>query len=134
MLSCEEFITKNKLFKRGEIIGVGCSGGSDSIALLHYLAKNQEKFDIEVVAIHVDHEIRENSYMDADFVKEKAKELGVRYYKFRVDAPKIARERGLSLETAARDARYGVFKSLVQKGLVDKIALAHHMSDQAETI
>lgn len=134
MLSCEEFITKNKLFKRGEIIGVGCSGGSDSIALLHYLASNQEKFDIEVVAIHVDHEIRENSYIDADFVKEKAKELGVRYYKFRVDAPKIAREKGLSLETAARQARYGVFKSLLQKGLVDKIALAHHMSDQAETI
>ncbi len=134
MLSCDEFITKNKLFKRGEIIGVGCSGGSDSIALLHYLVQNQEKFDIEVVAIHIDHEIRENSYIDADFVKEKAKEWGIRYYKFRVDAPKIAREKGLSIETAAREARYGVFKSLVQKGLVDKIALAHHMLDQAETI
>ena len=134
MLDCDEFILQNKLFKRGEIIGVGCSGGSDSLALLHYLAKNQEKFDIEVVAIHVDHEIRENSYMDADFVKEKAKELGVRYYKFRVDAPKIAKEKGQSLETAARNARYGVFKTLLQKGLVDKIALAHHVSDQAETI
>ncbi len=134
MLSCEDFIAKNKLFKSGEIIGVGCSGGSDSIALLHYLASNQEKFDIEVVAIHVDHEIRENSYLDADFVKEKAKEWGIRFYKFRVDAPKIAREKGISIETAARQARYGVFKSLLQKGLVDKIALAHHMSDQAETI
>lgn len=134
MLTCEEFIEKNKLFKRGEIIGVGCSGGSDSIALLHYLANYQEKYDIEVVAIHVDHSIRENSYMDADFVKEKAKEFGVRFYKFRVDAPKIAREKGVSLETAARQARYGVFKSLIQKGVVDKVALAHHMSDQAETI
>ena len=134
MLACEEFITKNKMFNRGEIIGVGCSGGSDSIALLHYLAENQEKFDIEVVAIHIDHEIRENSYIDADFVKEKAREFGVRYYKFRVDAPKIAREKGLSIETAAREARYGVFKSLIQKGVIDKIALAHHMSDQAETI
>lgn len=134
MLDCEEFIEKNKLFKSGEIIGVGCSGGSDSMALLHYLAKNQEKFDIEVVAIHVDHQIRENSYIDADFVKEKAKELGIRFYKFRVDAPKIAREKKISLETAARDARYGVFKSLIKKGLIDKIALAHHMLDQAETI
>ena len=134
MLDCEEFIEKNKLFKRGEIIGVGCSGGSDSMALLHYLATNQEKFDIEVVTIHVDHAIRENSYMDADFVREKAKELGVRFYKFRVDAPRIAHEKGISLETAARQARYGVFKSLIQKGVIDKIALAHHMSDQAETI
>lgn len=134
MLACDEFIEKNKLFKRGEVIGVGCSGGSDSMALLHYLALNQEKFDIEVVAIHVDHEIRENSYMDADFVKEKARELGVRFYKFRVDAPKIAKEKGVSIETAARTARYGVFKSLIQKGLIDKVALAHHTLDQAETI
>ena len=72
--------------------------------------------------------------MDADFVREKAKELGVRFYKFRVDAPRIAHEKGISLETAARQARYGVFKSLIQKGVIDKIALAHHMSDQAETI
>ena len=134
MLDCENFIFENKLFKSGEIIGVGCSGGSDSLALLHYLANNQEKFDIEVVAIHVDHEIRENSYIDADFVKEKAREWGIRFYKFRVDAPKIAKEKGISLESAAREARYGVFKTLLKKGLIDKIALAHHISDQAETI
>ena len=130
MLDCENFIFENKLFKSGEIIGVGCSGGSDSLALLHYLANNQEKFDIEVVAIHVDHEIRENSYIDADFVKEKAREWGIRFYKFRVDAPKIAKEKGISLESAAREARYGVFKTLLKKGLIDKIALAHHISDQ----
>lgn len=134
MVSCEEFIKENKLFKSGEIIGVGVSGGSDSMALLHYLSQNQEKFDIEVVAIHVDHSIRENSSDDADFVREKAREFGVRFYKFRVDAPKIAKEKGVSIETAAREARYTVFKSLVQKGVVDKIALAHHISDQAETI
>lgn len=134
MINIDDFIKKNKLFKRGETIGVGCSGGSDSMALLHFLATHQEKFDIDVVAIHVDHGIRENSFEDADFVREKARELGVRFYKFKVDAPKIAKDRGLSIETAGREARYGVFKSLYQKGLVDKIALAHHESDQAETI
>ena len=92
MRSCEDFIKENRLFKSGEIIGVGCSGGSDSLALLSYLAKNQEKFDIEVVAIHVDHQIRENSWADAEFVKERAQEFGVRFYKFRVDVPKLAKE------------------------------------------
>ena len=134
MLNCEKFITKNKLFKAGEIIGVGCSGGSDSLALLHYLAKHQEKFDIEVVAIHVDPQIRENSYIDADFVKDICKQIGVRFYKFRVDVPKIAKEKGQGLEEAAREARYGVFKALIQKGVIDKVALAHHAQDQAETI
>ena len=134
MEQVEKFIIDNKLFKRGEIIGVGCSGGSDSIALLHYLAQNQEKFDIEVVAIHIDHAIRETSYIDADFVKEKAREFGVRYYKFRVDAKKVAQENHESIESGARIARYGVFRSLIERGIVDKIALAHHVSDQAETI
>ena len=133
-MNCEEFIVSNKLFKSGEIIGVGCSGGSDSLALLHYLATNQEKFDIEVVAIHIDHEIREDSYIDADFVKNFSKDLGIRFYKFRVDVPKIAKEKSMGIEEAAREARYGVFKSLINKGIIDKIALAHHAQDQAETI
>lgn len=134
MFTVEEFIEKTKMIKHGDVIGVGVSGGSDSMALLHYLATNQQKFDIEVVAIHVDHGIRLNSYMDADFVKEKAKEFGVRFYKFRIDAPKLAKDKGVSLETAARDARYGVFNTLLRKGVIDKIALAHHNLDQAETI
>lgn len=132
--SIEKFIQKTNMILAGDVIGVGFSGGSDSMALLHYLANNMQKLDIEVVAIHIDHGIRENSYIDADFAKEKAKELGIRFYKFRVDAPKIAKEKNVSIETAARDARYGVFKTLLKKGVVDKIALAHHMQDQAETI
>ncbi len=134
MQEFSQIIKKNNLVKPGEIIGVGCSGGSDSIALLHALSCAQKEFDIEVVAISIDHSIRENSFQDIEFVKEKAKEFGVRFYKFKVDAPKIAKEKGISLETAAREARYGVFNALIKKGLVDKIALAHHKSDQAETI
>lgn len=134
MKTAEELIKKTKMIKRGDIIGVGVSGGEDSMALLYYLNSIAEDYDIEVVAIHVDHGIRENSYEDADFVKQKAKEMGVRFYKFRIDAPKIAKDRNISIETAARDGRYGIFASLVKKGVVDKIALAHHTKDQAETI
>ena len=134
MQSVEKFIEQTKMIKVGDVIGVGCSGGSDSMALLSFLAQNQEKYDIEVVAIHVDHSIRENSSDDADFVRAKAREMGVRFYKFRIDAPKIAKDRGISLESAAREGRYGVFEALLKKGLVDKIALAHQKSDQAETI
>ena len=134
MQSVEKFIEQTKMIKAGDVIGVGCSGGSDSMALLSFLAQNQEKYDIEVVAIHVDHSIRENSSDDADFVRAKAREMGVRFYKFRIDAPKIAKDRGISLESAARVGRYGVFEALLKKGLVDKIALAHQKSDQAETI
>lgn len=134
MESVKSTIVKNKLIKRGEIIGVGVSGGTDSMALLHYLHSISDELDFEICAVHIDHNIRENSSDDATFVMNYCKENGIRAYKFRVDVPKLAAERGVSLEVAARDARFGVFDALVKKGAVDKIAIAHHMSDQAETI
>ncbi len=129
-----DFVKKNKLIKPGEVIGVGVSGGIDSMCLLHFLHEKRELLDIEVVAIHINHGIREESDDEARFVVEKCKEMGVRVYKFTIDSPKIAKEKKVSLETAARDGRYGVFESLLKKDVIDKIALAHHQSDQAETI
>ena len=134
MESVKNTIVKNALIKRGEVVGVGVSGGTDSMALLHYLNIIGEELDFEVVAIHIDHNIRENSADDASFVLGYCRENRIRAYKFKVDVPKLSQERGVSLEVAARDARYGVFDALVKKGAVDKIAIAHHMSDQAETI
>ncbi len=129
-----KFIKENKLIKKGQIVGVGVSGGSDSMALVHYLAGLQEDLDFEVVAIHIDHSIREESREEADFVLRRCKEMGIRAYKFKIDAPKIARERNISIETAARDGRYEVFESLIKRDVIDVIALAHHQSDQVETI
>jgi len=129
-----DFIKKNKLIKAGEVIGVGVSGGIDSMSLLHFLHANRELLDIEVVAIHINHGIREESDNEARFVVQKCKDMGVRVYKFSIDSPKIAKDKKISVETAAREGRYGVFEALVKKDIVDKIALAHHQSDQAETI
>ena len=116
------------------MIGVGVSGGIDSMCLLHFLNEHKNDLDIEVVAIHINHLIREESDDEARFVVEKCKEMGVRVYKFTIDCPKIAKDKKVSLETAAREGRYGVFDALLRKDIVDKIALAHHQMDQAETI
>ena len=121
-----EFAKKNKLIKAGEVIGVGVSGGIDSMCLLHFLNSNKEALDIDVVAIHINHGIREESDDEARFVVQKCKEMGVRVYKFTIDSPKISKEKKISLETAAREGRYGVFEALVKKDNVDKGALAHH--------
>jgi tRNA(Ile)-lysidine synthase len=129
-----EFIKENKLIKKGQVIGVGVSGGSDSMALVHYLSTLQDELDCEIVAIHVDHSIREESREEADFVIRKCKEMGIRAYKFKIDAPKLAKERNESLETAARTGRYEVFESLIKRDVIDVVALAHHQSDQVETI
>ena len=127
-------IKEDKLLKAGEVVGVAVSGGSDSMSLLHYLNAVSRELDIEVVAIHIDHCIRENSSEDAMFVQRYCKENGIRVYKFKVDVPKLVEQRKESVEKVARDVRYGVFDSLIKKDAVDKIAIAHNQRDQAETI
>lgn len=127
-------IKENKLVKRGDIVAVACSGGSDSMALLHMLKGLEDELDIEVIAVHVNHSIRDNAERDASFVMNYCKENKIRAYKFKVDVPKLAKAKAISLESAGREARYGIFDALIQKGVADKIALAHHSSDQAETI
>lgn len=134
MENIEKLITQDKLIKSGERIAVAVSGGEDSMALLTYLNNIKEKYDFELVAVTIDHCLRDTSASDAFFVVNYCRELGIRAYKFKVDVKKLAIENNQSLETAAREARYGIFKSLIKKDIVDKIALAHHMEDQAETV
>lgn len=129
-----DYIKQNNMIKSGEIIGVACSGGRDSICLLHYLNSIKAELDCEVVAINVDHGIRENSALDTEFVMQFCKDNHIRAYKFKAEALKVAKEEKLTLEQSARKCRYGIFETVIKKGLVDKIALAHHLNDQAETI
>lgn len=134
MQSVHKTIQKYKMFKKGEVIGVAVSGGVDSMSLLHYLNSIKDEFDIEVVAINVDHSIREASAEESAYVQNYCKENRIRCYKFKVDSIKIAKENKVCLEEGARIGRYGVFDSLLQKEIVDKICLGHHLQDQAETI
>lgn len=128
-------IKQKKMIKPGETIGVAVSGGVDSMSLLHFLNENKEILDCQVVAITVDHMLRgEESLDDALFVKNWCRENGIYCHKFSVDAGKLAQEKNIGIENAAREARYGIFENLLKENVVDKIALAHHLSDQAETI
>ncbi len=123
-----------RITKAGEIIGVACSGGRDSISLLNYLNSVKDDLDIEVVCVNINHSIRENSERDTRFVADFCRENRIRCYKFVIDSYSIARTKHLTLEQAAREGRYEMFRALIKKGIVDKIALAHHSSDQAETV
>ena len=128
-------IKQKKMIKPGETIGVAVSGGVDSMSLLHFLNDNKEILDCQVVAITVDHMLRgEESLDDALFVKNWCRENGIYCHKFSVDAGRLAKEKNIGIEQAAREARYGVFENLIKENVVDKIALAHHLADQAETI
>ena len=127
-------IKKYNLINAGETIAVACSGGKDSMALLHYLWSNRKELGCKVVAVNVDHSIRENSADDSAFVKNFCKKNGIEIYSFKVNAIKYSEDKKVSLEQGARECRYKVFEGVIHKGLANKVALAHHLQDQAETI
>ena len=94
----------------GARFALAFSGGRDSVALFDLLKGAGADF----FAVHVEHGIRgESSVADMKFAEEFASERGVECRVYRVDAPAHARERGLTLEQAARELRYGVFRSLI---------------------
>lgn len=112
-------------------VAVAVSGGSDSVALLDMLVRASEKNGIKLSVINIDHGIREESKEDSAFVKRLAESYGLPFYGYTVDSPAYAKQNKLSEETAARILRYKVFDEFSDS---EVIALAHHMSDQAESI
>ena len=118
----------------GDKVLAGVSGGADSVCLLVALNELQKSLEFSLEVIHVEHGIRgEESKSDARFVADLCERLGVNYQMHEVDVPAFALEQKLGFEEAARILRYEVFEKLA-KEMDAKIALAHHMEDNAETI
>lgn len=129
------FIEKNKLFRAGDAVLVGFSGGADSLMLLDYLWENRERLKISVAAVHVHHGIRKKSAdEDEAFTADFCRGREIPYAAYHVDARSYAKNHGLSLEEAARVLRFRALEDAAQSTRASKIALAHHQNDQAETI
>ncbi len=114
----------------------GCSGGADSVALLLALKELQENCDFSLSAVHVEHGIRgEESKNDQRFVEELCNKHDIPLTVVSVDAGKYAKEHHMGLEEAARHVRYEAFSTVAGTlGGNVKLALAHHLEDNAETI
>ncbi len=134
MTNFDKCVKQDKLITNGDIIGVACSGGMDSMCLLHYLNVNKEKFGCKVVAINVNHNLRQNSLRDSNFVMSYCEDHNIPYEYTSLDIKSICEKKKLTVEQGAREGRYAFFKELLKKKKVTKIALGHHVSDQAETI
>ncbi|MBK8026563.1 MAG: tRNA lysidine(34) synthetase TilS [Chloroflexi bacterium] len=105
------------------------------MALLHALASLRSAFHVTLFVATLDHGIRGVAgEEDARFVEATAKEWGIACERGRIDVPALAVAQGLSLEQAARTARYEFFASVASGLGIQKIAVAHHADDQAETV
>ncbi|MGZ0168026.1 MAG: tRNA lysidine(34) synthetase TilS [Planctomycetales bacterium] len=128
-------------FEDGRVL-VGVSGGADSVALLRGLACLRDETStpaaarhrFEIVAAHIDHQIRDNSKEDADWVRALADKLELPCRTETANVLDRAARTHETLEEAARKARYEALVRVAQEEDCTVIAVAHTADDQAETV
>ena len=114
---------------------IGLSGGADSGALLYMLTLYSKESGAKIYAAHVNHGIRgAEADRDEEFCRKLCSELGVEFFSVKLDVPRIAEERGDSIETAARDLRYEFFDGLMAEHSIPILATAHNANDNLETV
>lgn len=124
------YISKNRLFTKTDKILVAVSGGIDSVVLLHVLTALG--YDCSVAHCHF-HLRGSESDRDFTFVQNLAKKYNLPFFSTHFDTEKVADERKISVEMAARDLRYAWFAELAKEQNFACVAVAHHANDSAET-
>jgi tRNA(Ile)-lysidine synthase len=129
------FIEEHRLICPGDKVVVAYSGGLDSGSLLHLLWRFSLERAVEVVAAMVDHGLR-NFEEEVEVGGGFARQLGLDFvfYALPGGLRDRARKHGLSLEHAARHERYAALRAVAADCGAQRVALAHHASDQAETM
>lgn len=123
------------LFKKGDVVAVALSGGKDSMFLLSLLLSCKDTLGVTIKAVNVDHSIRgKESEQDSDFVKKYCLNRAIPLFFKKVDAVKFSKENGFTLEQGARILRYLVFEEALKEGFCTKIATAHHLDDNFESV
>ena len=122
-------ITRYNMAPRGSRIGVAVSGGADSVALLHILHTLAPELGLQLVVLHVNHGLRGmESDEDEQFVRSLSDQLGLLLITERIPPP------AGNLEQGAREARRSFFRRSMAAHSLERIALGHTRSDQAETV
>lgn len=121
----------------GSTVLIACSGGPDSMALLHWLVTCKglgTMANLKLGVACVDHSLRPESKAELAMVKVYAEQYQLPFYELTIDAAQLAKERRQSIETVSRNERYDFFRRLLRTEGYQYIATAHHQDDQGETI
>ena len=131
----KSFCDDNGLIEKNDSIVTGLSGGADSVFLFLYLIHIKKEYNLKLCFVHVNHGIRgSEAGNDQHFVEELCKRENVMYKVFYKDIPQMADELSMTEEEAGRVYRYECFDKMRKELGYNKIAVAHHQDDQAETV
>ena len=104
------------------------------MALLGLLLLVQKKYSLKITVAHLDHGLQRSSGRAARLVRSFCKEKNLPFVTKKVGVARLAKQKKLSLEDAGRRARYAFFSGAAKKYRAKKIATAHTLDDQAETV
>jgi len=128
-------IRQHHLLSHGETVIVGVSGGPDSLCLLHALLALRDEFGCDLHVAHLNHLLRgADADADAQFVSDLATRWQLPNTTGARDVTALAREHKLSIEEAARQARYAFLAEVAEAHHSNTIAVAHNADDQAESV
>ena len=131
----DSFLKKWEMLQEGDSILLGISGGADSICLARYFLAKRESLSLKLCAVHINHMLRgDEAKRDEEFVRDFCHKwnvpLNVEYRNIKEES----RQKKCSEEEAGRIARYECFEKYAKEYQCEKIAVAHHQNDAAETI
>jgi tRNA(Ile)-lysidine synthase len=131
----QRFISNVKFFADKKHLLVAVSGGADSVVLLNLVSRFvQQNSDYSFSIAHCNFKLRgQSSLRDADFVEQLAKFYEVPLYTIEFETAEYARSKGISIEMAARELRYGFFEKILSTVNNSACLLAHHKNDNVET-
>ncbi len=128
-------LRQHDAFDDGELVVVGVSGGSDSVALLHLLRRAKDALGIELHVASLNHGLRaEAGQLDLELVARLAKRWRLPYTLGHADVTELSAKWGIGIEAAARRARYAFLAQVAREQGARYVAVGHHAQDQAETI
>jgi tRNA(Ile)-lysidine synthase len=130
----QKTITRFALLTGGERVLIGVSGGPDSMALLHGLAEIRQEWRLSLLVAYLDHGLRAEAAEEKSLVREAAGKFGFPFIEGRKDVLALKKEHRLSMQEAAREARYSFLIEAARDCQADKIALGHTANDQAESV
>ena len=127
-------INKYNMIQSGDGIVIGVSGGPDSMTLLNILNNLKEKLNIKLYVAHINHSIRKEADEETKYVHDFCKKIDVEFFAKKVKVEEIAKELKMGTEEAGRNIRYEFFEEVAHKVGANKIATAHNLNDNAETV
>ena len=99
-----------------------------------YELNRQGYLNFKIFVAHINHGLRKNAIIDQNFVNDYCNRKNIPFFVKKVDVNKIAKKENRGLEETGRKIRYDFFEEVSKQNDDNKIAIAHNLNDNAETI